>query len=79
MMTKQEMIEGLALNGAMYLKSNTTNEIEAGSCMNAFDLSFAMEILTGVPKEECINLIIKGQEKIAKSEEAISKILKDKV
>ena len=61
-----EVMRGFALNGAMYLRSKTTEQIEDGEGLSAFDLSFAMEILTGMPKEECLNLLMEGQERIKK-------------
>jgi hypothetical protein len=74
MTKKEEMMNELALNGAMYIKGVTQNQAEQGNCLSAFDLSFAMEVLTQTPKEECLTLLLKMQTKIAQVEGIINKI-----
>jgi hypothetical protein len=57
-MTNPKTLTFMAKNAARYLRSATDDEIENGR-YNAFDLSFQMEIFTGIPKEVCIEMIMK--------------------
>lgn len=73
-MNKEELIESLALNGAVYLVNKSQEEINAGEGLNAFDLSLAMEIFTEKPKEECLDMLLKKQQKVRETYEQIKNI-----
>jgi hypothetical protein len=54
-MTKDEKVKEMALRGAGYLIAME------GKGKSSFDLSFAMEIFTGVDKEECLDKLLAAQ------------------
>ena len=48
----------MVTRASMYLNNSTADEVGAGGVMDAFTLSFAMEILSGMPKENCLTKIM---------------------
>jgi len=74
-MNANEVLEGMALNAALYIKSVTPEMVEAGQGIDAFTLSFVMEILTSKDKQECLDMIMAAQDRIRKAEENIDKMM----
>jgi len=70
-MINEQTMKMVAINGAMHLRNATPEQVAEGNVMDAFTLSYAMEILTGTPKEACLTLLLDGQEKLKKFEEEI--------
>lgn len=69
-MTKErlEIVKDMAKRGAGYLVSMN------GKGKSAFDISFAMEIFSGVPKEICMNMILEEQKNIRELKELGKKV-----
>jgi len=69
----REMVQGIA----MYLRGKSREQIEAGEGLNAFDLSLALEIMTGVDKEDGFDQILDMQKDIAKIFEDSARVQDD--
>jgi len=70
MSESNEVLEVAVTRAAIYLLNKTEEEREKRKGLSGFDISLAMEIMFGIPKETCGKLIIEEQAKIRNMEES---------
>jgi hypothetical protein len=60
----EDAISEMVVNAAIHCRNKTEGEKRRGEGMDAFGLTFAMELLTGKPKEECLDMLLDVQKKM---------------
>jgi len=59
-----EAVSEMIVNAVIYCRNKTKGEISRGEGMDAFSLTFAIELLTGKPKEESLDMFSDVQKKM---------------
>jgi len=62
----KSMIEVIDIDTMVFRAAQTIVNTPVGQGLDAFDLSYAMAVFTGKPKQECLDLILDKQVQIRK-------------
>jgi hypothetical protein len=67
----EDVITEMIVNAAIHCRNKTEAEKRQGVGLDAFSLTFAMEVLTGKPKEECMDILLDVQKTMAEAQKII--------